>query len=62
MLAMLLPIGIFTVLMLVGVSFNLRRGVRLEQLSKLKNPMISSGFEVVTFQFVAWCFNHICYL
>jgi hypothetical protein len=58
----LYPLGIFMLLISVGGSFNLKTVVRLEQLSKLKNPMISSGFEVVTFQLVAWCFSHVCYL
>jgi hypothetical protein len=58
----LLPVRILTLLISVGGSFNLRSVMRLEQLSKLKNPLISSGFEVVTFQLVAWCFSHVCYL
>jgi hypothetical protein len=43
----------FVVLISVGGSFNPRAIVRLKQLSKLKNPVISSGSELVTFQLVA---------
>jgi hypothetical protein len=57
-----LPVGILMVHISIGVLFIPRTVMRLEQLSKLKNPLISSGFEVVYFHRVAWCFMHICYL
>jgi hypothetical protein len=47
------------VLISVGGSFNLRTTVRLEKLIKLKNLVISSGFEAATYQLVAWCFSHV---
>jgi hypothetical protein len=49
----LLPVGILPVLISDGGSLNPRTLLRLEQLNKLKNPLISSGIEVVTFQLSA---------
>jgi hypothetical protein len=33
--------------------------VRLEGLGQLKNPVTSSGYEPLTFQLVAQCFNQL---
>jgi hypothetical protein len=35
--------------------------VRLEELGQLKNPMISSGIEPATIQFLAYCLDHLRY-
>jgi hypothetical protein len=35
--------------------------VLLEGLGQLKNPVTSSGIELVTFRLIAWCLNQLRY-
>jgi hypothetical protein len=60
-LASFYPPGRFLVPISVRGWVDPRAIVQLEELEQLKNPMISSGIELVTFQLVAQCLNKLRY-